>query len=382
MKIQRGLILLFLLVAEFVSGQNARFSQIWTAPVQLNPSLTGRFDGKARLSFINSMQSSNQDQFQMQHRNLSFDIKFGRYKSNGDEVLPSLNDSSSLYSKPGKEAKDEIYKKRFFPGYWGAGFNYYQYGDDKSPLSAKFYALSLARHFYNRSNKYFGFGVQGTYAHGNLDENKGKAYLLEISGSGFRYPVLAASASNRVSSTNYVDFNGGAYYGMVTDAVMFELGAAMHHLFYPKNDLFNKDDESKLRHRASAYSLLRLRLNNDWGIVQRNIYWQEGLYYRSRNLKDSSEIVAFWTGLEFYKINPIKKINVNLGFYTRSLRTLMPYFNINFSNFGNLRYTYELPINSAKFSAYSAKRSELALLLSYQRKTAPGTRFYKKINFW
>lgn len=381
MKIQRGLILLFLFVVQFVSGQNSRFSQIWTAPMQLNPSLTGRFDGKMRLSYMNSSQESNQNQFQMQHRNLSLDIKFGKYKSSGDEVIPSINDTSTLYGKPGKEAKDEIYKKQKFPGYWGAGFNYYQYGDDKSPLSAKFYALSLARHFYNKSNKYFGFGVQSTYAQGFLDENKGNAYLLEISGSGFRYPILTTS-NNRVTSTNYLDFNGGAYYGMTTDAVMFELGASMHHLFYPKSDLFNKDSETKLRHRAAAYSLLRLRLNDKWGIVQRNVYWQEGLYYRSRNLKDSFQIVSFWTGLEFYKINPSQKLNFNFGFYTRSLRTLMPYFNINFSNFANLRYSYEQPINSTKYSAYSAKRSELALILSYQRKTAPGTRFYKKVNFW
>jgi ABC-type Fe3+/spermidine/putrescine transport system ATPase subunit len=46
----------------------------------------------------------------MQHRNVAFDIKFGKYKSSGDEDLPSINDSTTWYGKSGKEAKDEIYK--------------------------------------------------------------------------------------------------------------------------------------------------------------------------------------------------------------------------------------------------------------------------------
>ena len=382
MKSQKFLIILLLLVSEGIVAQNARFSQIGSAPIQFNPSLTGRFDGMVRLGGLFSWQQSNITK--MQHQNISIDAKFGNYKSSGDDETAKSVDASK--EKPTKEGKDEVYKKNRSHGYWGVGLNYYHYGYAKGPADASFYSASLARHFYNKSNKFFGFGVQGTYASGKLDETKGTAYDREISGGTFPYPRRASAGY--IGQKNYVDFNAGGYYGMVTDAVMFELGGSLSHLFYPKNDLYNLDTETKLRHRITAHSLLRLKLNSKWGIVQKNMYWQEGLYYRSssQHQNDSTdwdkEIVAFWSGIDFYKINPLKNINVNFGFYTRSFRTLMPCLNVNFGKIANLRYSYETPINSNKFKAYTAKRSEVALILTYKRYTNPGTRFYKKTNFW
>jgi hypothetical protein len=383
MKNQKFLIALFLISCQLTFGQNARFSQIWSAPMQFNPSLTGRFDGKMRLSTLYSSQlSHNPDLVRMLHQNISLDGKFGKYKAAGDQEVPNFNIVDVVNSgKPVKEGKDEIViNNPKLHGYWGAGLNYYHYGYEKSPINATFFSLSLARHFYNGRNKFFGFGIQGTYASSNVDQTKGLAYDKEISGGGFRYPK--GQPNNLTGNKSYVDFNGGAYYSMVTEPVMFEIGGAMYHLFYPKNDPFNKDNESKLRHRVTAHSMLRLKLNNNFGIIQRNIYWQEGMYLRSKNFKDSLEIVAFWSGMEFYKVNPGKKLNLNFGFYTRSFRTLMPYLNLNIGNTATLRYSYEQPINSAKYNAYNAKRSEISLMLSYKRNTKPGTRFYQKANFW
>ncbi len=378
MKNQKLLIVIFLLISELVVAQNARFSQIGSAPIQLNPSLTGRFDGKVRVGSLFSWQKS--EITQMQHQNVFIDIKLGKYRSSGDEELPKPNSTDILAGKPVKEAKDEIGKKRKILGYWGVGFNYYHYGDAKAPIKASFYSASLARHFYNKRNKFFGFGIQATYAEGNLDETRGSAYDKEISGGTFRIP--RGLPTNRISKKNYVDFNGGGYYGMVTDAVMFELGGAMYHLFYPNIDILNKDKESELRHRVTAHSVLRVKFNEKWGLVQKNIYWQEGLYYRSKSFGDSLEIVSFWTGVELYKTNPLTNNNINFGLYTRSFRTVMPYLNINIGKVANLRYTYEHPFNSKKFNAYTAKRSEVALLLSLNRYTTTGTKFYKKVNFW
>jgi hypothetical protein len=128
--------------------------------------------------------------------------------------------------------------------------------------------------------------------------------------------------------------------------------------------------------------MLRLRLNNTWGIVQKNLYWQEGLYYRSRDTADGYSINTFWTGLEFYKVDPAKDININFGFYSRSFKTLMPYLNIGLSRLANIRYTYEQPINSSKFKAYNAKRNEISLIITAGRQTKMASRFYKKLNFW
>ena len=36
--------------------------------------------------------------------------------------------------------------------------------------------------------------------------------------------------------------------------------------------------------------MLRLRVNDKWALLQKNLYWQEGLYYRSKSFKDSLNI--------------------------------------------------------------------------------------------
>jgi hypothetical protein len=352
-------------------AQNARFSQMTTAPIQFNPSLTGRFDGLVRSSNLFSWQRAGKAE--VSHQNFSVDFKLGNFRSSGDD------DTTTTANTPTKDESVEDTKK--MNGYWGFGVNYYHYGGKICPINASFFSISAARHFYNKSNKFYGFGLQMTHASGKLDEvARGTIYDKEISGGGFHYPTQTGST---IYNRKYFDFNIGAYYGMVSDLVMFELGGSMGHLFYPCNMISGPDaDKPNLRHRISANSLLRLKLNEKWGLVQKNIYWKEGLYYRSSNKKDSLEIVAFWVGAECYKIDPTSKYNVNFGFYTRSFTTMMPVLRINLTNYIDFRYSYEFPINSKKFPAYSAKRNEIGLILSYKRNSSVGSNFYKKINYW
>ena len=373
----------FLPASIFVCAQNARFSQIGTISPLLNPSLTGRFDGKARLTNLWGWYNSNNPQVgyaQTQHQDLGFDIKIGKYRSSGDDPSNPNNVNES--------AKDETLKSKKQNGYWAAGINYYHYGGSKSPIEASFISISAARHFYNKSNKFYGFGVQLTSATGKLDRSKGTQYDREISGGGFPYrPEILKEDTTLKSKKTYTDFNIGGYYGLITDPILFEMGFSLSHLFYPVFDLYNDKDHPKLRHRVTAYSNLRLKLNNKWGLVEKNVYWREGLYYRSKtdHITDTVEwdapFESFWAGVEFYKVNPKSNINLNFGINSRSFRTLMPYLNLNVGKYVDLRYSYEMPLNSNRFRAYSAKRNEIGLVLSYGRNTSRATNFYKKINF-
>lgn len=371
MKSLKFLLPSLLLLVNSAFSQNARFSQITSTPIQFNPSLTGRFDGLVRSSNLFSWQRAGSAE--VAHQNLSVDFKLGKFRSSGDD------DSATTANTPTKDVSVEDRKQ--MNGYWGFGVNYYHYGGKTCPINANFFSISAARHFYNKSNKFYGFGLQMTHASGQLDEVKrGKIYDKEISGGGFHYPT---HTGNLIYDRQYYDFNIGAYYGMVSDLIMFELGGSMGHLFYPCNMIAGPDaDQPNLRHRITANSLLRLKLNEKWGMVQKNIFWKEGLYYRSANKKDSLEIVAFWVGAECYRVDPSAQYNLNFGFYTRSFTTLMPMLKFNMGNYVDLRYSYEFPINSKKYPAYTAKRNEISLILSYKRNTSTGTNFYKKINFW
>jgi hypothetical protein len=386
------LVAILVITSNFVIyAQNARFSQIGTIATQLNPSLTGRFDGKARMSNLFGWYTSDNPKngyAETQHQAISFDMKFGKYRTSGDDATAKKNSTSPSNKEA---AKDESLKSKKQNGYWGIGMNYYHYSAPKSPIEASFISFSVARHFYNKSNKFYGFGLQVNNASGKLDRTKGTQYDREISGGGFPYrdtPFLNVIQNKKT----YTDVNIGAYYGMNTEPVLFEMGVSLSHLFYPVFDLYNDKDKSKLRHRVSAYSNLRLKLNNKWGLVQKNVYWKEGLYYRSTNDYTNIAVdkknewdapfVSFWTGVEFYKINPKSDINLNFGLNSRNFRTLMPCFNLNIGKYVDLRYSYEMPINSKIYRAYSAQRNEIGLVLSYGRNTTRGTNFYKKINFW
>ena len=213
----------------------------------------------------------------MNHQNVSIDIKLGKYRSSGDENPQNQMDNENENVEAGK---DKSGNKKKVTGYWGTGFNYYAYGHETSPITAKFYSLSLARHFYTKSNRIFGFGVQFTNANGVLDESKGKAFNKEITGGAFRYPYkFGNAAGDRSGSQTYTDVNIGAYYGRVTESVMFELGGAMHHLFYPKYDASDVEDADNpsLRHRGSAHSFIRFRIHYHVGLVQQNMFLKEVL---------------------------------------------------------------------------------------------------------
>lgn len=380
MRIQKLLVVIFLFVSQFSNAQNSRYSQLWSAPLQFNPALSGRFDGQLRGGALASFQKSRSAE--TNHMSFFADAKFGNYRLQGDEVPVDLNRSDSN-RKITREAKDET-EGRKSNGYWSAGAHYYRHGDSDDPLHGDFVSGTVARHFYIKKNKFFGIGIQGTYARGTLDENRGLEYDGEIGAGAFRYKKrLNTSLPRRTSTKSYGDFNAGAYYGLITEQVSLELGLAMYHWFYPKSDIFGVDDETKLRHRVTAHTVLRIKLNDNWGLVSRNMYWGEGLYYLSTKFNgDSVHMEALWTGLEMYKTEPLRRVNLNFGLYSRSFRTVMPYVNLSLGLIANLRCSYEFPINPERFPAYNAKRTEVALILTHKKNTPTGTRFYKKFNYW
>lgn len=369
-----------------ILSQNARFAQIWSAPIQFNPSLTGRFDGQIRFGSLNSWQSSARPVAnKVNHQNYTLDIKLGKYRSSGDERPAGKSNENYVAAKDPSLAKYTPNK-----GYWSIGLNYYHYGSSTTCIDGKFYSGSIARHFYSLSNRYFGLGGQMTYAVGNLNTNRGfiKDYDDEILGGGFYLSTnqqrLYATKRNLIKNVNYIDYNAGAYYGLVTESVMFEVAYSMAHLFYPPNGFFLDSDVPRLRHRTTASSILKVKFNNKFGLIQRNIYWKEGMYLKSQNENgDSSQQISIWSGVEFVKTNPVRDFNLSGGLYFRSFRTIIPYVSININRAINLRYSYETTVfSSKKYTAYTAKRHELTTVLYKKRYTTLGTKFYKKLNLW
>lgn len=358
---KRGIITLFVLAMMLqLSAQNARFSQISTVPMMLNPSLSGRFNGDIKVGSLFSWQHTQRAD--MAHQDLYIDFKAVNSKKNNIEY--HINDPGTSNDSKSKS-------------YLSLGFNYYSYGtdpfgvyDNNSPLRAHFYGGNIAYHFFLTADRknYAGVGAQFTYAKAKLDETWGQRYDKEISGGGFKYEGVASGSPLRKAEYDYFDMQAGFYYGYKNDAYRFELGGSIYHFIHPRNQIPNLDQETKLRMRGTLHSIFAFKVSDRWSLVQKNVFWSEGLYLRSRAVSDSQNIVTLYAGLELHDLKPKKKFYMNYGLYTRSFKTLMPYLSMNLRPGLNVRMSYEWALNGGLFPAYTADRAEIGISYSFVKK--------------
>jgi type IX secretion system PorP/SprF family membrane protein len=332
------LLFFFCVLSGAVMGQNPRLSMYEASPLHVNPAYTGKFMGRIRGGVHASFQ--NTDSANSMHTTAFVD-----YSKNYDPDQP--------------EPRKNI----------GVGLQYYRYGGGNLPISASFISLSGAYHrlIDRRGRHYGGVGLQATYASGQLNRKPGDYYDKEISGGGFRY--RPGDSPDSVASHSYTDFAIGIYYGYRTAAFRFETGLSMYHLFYPANDIFQLDpDVPKLRHRGVFNMKFDFDLTEERTMAFKSMYWADGLYWLSTSF-DSDNLVAFWTGLELIKRGTIDNaFNIDYGIHSRNFRTIMPMVSVTYNRSFNIRASYEMPVNSKTFQAYSAKRAEIALIIKLDMK--------------
>ena len=363
--------ILLIFIISFISrseikAQNARFSQIYTAPVMLNPALAGRFQGNARSGMLLSWQNSKVTS--IAHQNLYLDFK----KSTSKKANKNSTDYNVLNES----------------NYWGLNINYYQYGKDligftgnNIPVNASFFNLTSSYHFnLSKDARYYaGIGIQITNADANLDESRGTDYDTEISGGGFRY--RRTSSGNYKSNKGYFDYSLGMYLGFQTDEHLLEMGFALYHLPQPNNDLTG-DEETRLRRRFSAYTNALFKVSNNRMIVFRNVYWEEGIYQNSTTYKDSTYITAFYSGIEFVNTQSNSNSHLNWGIMTRNFQSVIPSVNYFIGNIINLRLSYEVPFNNSVHPANNAYRTELFTGITLGRKSTEIQNKFRKNNMW
>ena len=333
-------------------SQNARLTQIYNAPTMLNPALSGRFTGNARVGGLLSWQNSTITA--IAHQNIYFETKLFNEKQ-------KKNTDSSNYN---------IAKEK---SYFGFTINHYQYGNDVtgftqniSPIKAQFTSLTGAYHLnLTKDGRYYaGFGTQIVNASATLDETVGTAYNLEVSGGGFRYRKTASG--DLKTTKGYFDVNVGLYLGFQTEEHLLEMGFAAYHLNHPFNDL-NNDADTKLRRRFSAYTNAYFKADPTTLLLFRNVYWEEGIYQASTNYKDSAYITAFYSGLEVINTKPQKNVHVNFGLMTRNFQSAIPSANVFFGKKFNTKITYEVPFNKSIHPANNAYRFELFLGYNFSK---------------
>lgn len=221
------LILVLFFIGTNVEAQDMHFSQYWGAPMQLNPALTGVFNGTVR--------------FGANYRNQWF-------AQNAYSTYSGSIDASLFGSKLGGNIL-------------GAGLSFYQDIEGQGAFTNTGIQLSMAynQKITNGSNTHFiGLGLQGAYLSKQLDL-KDIVYgnLFEINSN--TDPIdLSQYQKNSV-----LDFNVGMqYFANFNETNNIAVGLAMAHVAQP-NIGFNDQAPEELYRRISFNSSANISLAGD-----------------------------------------------------------------------------------------------------------------------
>ena len=335
-----------------IHAQDARISRPWSQPFLINPALSGHFDGSVRVGTGGSWEQNKDNK--VAHQFTAEEVHINRKKAQAD--------TSNQYTEGAKNNDNRFIGLTF--AHYGYGKDRYQIYPSYNPIYANFFSGSMSYNFNLSKDKVhsMGIGAQMVYGTASFDEKRG-IYDKEISGGGFQWTELRDTGKTVNGGLYYLDFNFGGYYKYRTEGIVFEIGLGAFHFLWPKNSIKNPSGSNKaLRARSVVHSSAEIMLPNQRSIVYRNIYWKEGLYFRSSKL-DAYDISATWNSLEVRDNNKEHLLKFTAGLATRNFQTIMPVLEMNIKNSINLAVSYERPLRVKTDANYFAKRLELGVKL-------------------
>lgn len=334
-----------------IHAQDARISRPWTQPFLMNPALTGHFDGSVRIGTGGSWQQNNENK--VAHQFTVEEIHIKRKKAQSD----------TTQDQEGLKGIDNRFIGLTFAHY-GYGKDRYQIYSSNNPIYANFFSGSFSYNFNLSSDKVhsMGIGAQMVYGTASFDEKRG-LYDKEISGGGFQWTELRDTGKTVNGGLYYIDFNFGGYYKYRTESIAVEVGLGAFHYLWPKNSLKNTATSNKAqRARNVVHSAVEIALPNQRSIMYRNIYWKEGLYFRSSKI-DDYDLSVIWNSIELRDKNKEHLVKFSGGLATRNFQTFMPFLDLNLKNMIDFSLSYERPLRVKTDANYYAKRLELGVKL-------------------
>ena len=205
-------IILFILFFNVLASnaQDIHFTQFYNSPGNLNPALTGLFNGSQRFTLQN--------------------------KTQWHSVTTPFKTISASY--------DLALKKRYLRhDIFGGGIiiNRDQAGDSKFGTSQANLAFSYIRALNNANNQFLSFGVQAGIAQRTIDYSK-LSFDSQYDGTSYN-PSLSNNEQFSKSNFFFADFSAGAYWSYFRRKELeFNGGIALFHINKPKQSLFGNND--------------------------------------------------------------------------------------------------------------------------------------------
>ena len=189
-------------------AQDIHFSQYFSAPLSVNPSLTGMVNGDYRAATI----------FKDQWRSIS-------------------NPYQTIFAS---------YDMNFLDETMGGGISFYSDKSGASKMGVTHVSGLYAYRINTDAQSYLSFGIQGSYVQESADLTSLK---WDSQFDGFQYnPDLPSGEQLGVKKFSYFDFSAGMNYLYYSDYddLKFNVGLSASHLTQPKQTLLNLGQNDKL----------------------------------------------------------------------------------------------------------------------------------------
>jgi type IX secretion system PorP/SprF family membrane protein len=222
------LYILTILAIGSTKAQDIHFSQFFAAPYQLNPALTGDFNGNFR--FIGNHRT--------QWRAVTKPYQTFAIAAEAKDIFNAIGVHSGLaiYNDKAGDSRFGTFQCNFT-----AAYDLFLSGDGRNRLT-----VGVQPGFNQRSFDPGSLTFDNQFIGGRFDANNG-------SGENFQ----------RMSFT-YFTLASGLSYGMqVNQDLKFSTGIAVYNLNQPGQSFFNREDVY-LPHRYTAFARAEIALNTDW----------------------------------------------------------------------------------------------------------------------
>jgi outer membrane protein OmpA-like peptidoglycan-associated protein len=306
----------WLVLAMFVNisavAQDFRASQYMSAPMLLNPALTGNYSGTSyRLQGLYSHLSNDSGKNTVQ--NISIDQHFG---------------------------KDRL---------WAFGINYMRSGDPAFPMYGNYLGFAVSRGIYlDKPGKHqLRGGIQASYLQAGYDASKG-AYQRSMDVSVLKYyPNHMAPGFKQEAS--YWNLSVGINYKLAINRFQFETGISTFNVTNPRGWNIMPQSYFRKRYRMSILTSFSYAVNPNNTYRLEQYSWKEGLYLRNYQpeLEGSSEINESTLGLTWLRTT---EKPWSFGLYTRGWKSAYGILNIGFSKTFSMAVSYELPMHKSYYN--------------------------------
>ena len=307
--------------AIFVDGQDFHYSQYFTAPTYLNPSLAGSFKGKLRI--------------------------VSNYKSQWNSV------SSQPYNTMSASADGSVLKEKL-----GLGISVFNDVAGKSKMGLTSFALTASSKVNVTENSSLGFGIMAGFCQRKINYNN-LNWQNQWDGQSFN-STLPSGETNVATNYNYLDLSAGiSFHTLLLGKTKWNSGISAFHVNRPHNSFYSSNDLLSMKFVAHTDLVIPSKSENIF-VLPSIVYFRQG---------SSEELNA---GLTIKRVLGISSrytgANVSsallLGTYYRHKDAVIAYVGFEYKNYLSIGMSYD--INLSKLSKASQARGGIEISIGYK----------------